>query len=160
MPMSKHWAYNPYDIYKTPGELIHDMVKVRAKGGNFILNVGPKANGELPLEQVNILIELASWNMTNGDAIHGIRPWKISNQNNVWFTYDKGNNIIYAIFLEWPQKKQVKIKALNGTKVTGVSMLGLGEKLEWNTEEGLVVKFPEMNESPCKYAYTLRIRIE
>ena len=52
MTMGTAWQYQPQnEHYKSGGELIRLLIQTRAKGGNFLLNVGPKPNGELPIEE-------------------------------------------------------------------------------------------------------------
>ena len=50
-------------------------IETRAKGGNLLLNVGPKPDGELPIEQEERLREIAIWMFVNGESIYGVRPW-------------------------------------------------------------------------------------
>jgi alpha-L-fucosidase len=63
------------DAYMTPGELVHSFVRAVAAGGGMILNVGPKADGQIPLLQQERLIQLGDWLQMNGEAIYGSRPW-------------------------------------------------------------------------------------
>ncbi len=60
----------------------------RAKGGNLLLNVGPKPDGELPIEQEERLRELALWMQVNQKSIYGVRPWVITNEQNIGFHQD------------------------------------------------------------------------
>ncbi|MEP7367312.1 MAG: alpha-L-fucosidase [Acidobacteriota bacterium] len=81
------WQYKPTnDVYKTGGELISLLIETRAKGGNLLLNIGPKPDGELPIEQEERLREIALWMFINGEAIHAVRPWVITNEGDYWFT--------------------------------------------------------------------------
>src|ERR1039458_1078874 len=68
----------------------------RAKGGNLLLNIGPKPDGEIPIEQESRLREIALWNFVNGEAIKNARPWVITNENNIWFTRAKDSDTVYA----------------------------------------------------------------
>ena len=65
--MGTQWHYKPtHEIYKSGTELIEILIETRAKGGNLLLNVGPKPDGELPIEQEERLREIALWNFVNG----------------------------------------------------------------------------------------------
>ena len=65
----------PLDQYMTPGELIHFFVKAVGNGGGITLNVGPKADGQIPLLQQERLRQLGAWLKINGEAIYGSKTW-------------------------------------------------------------------------------------
>jgi alpha-L-fucosidase len=70
MTTNNNWGYHPDDsAYKTPFEVITIFVDVVSNGGNLLLDIGPKEDGTIPPEQVNILKELGRWNKKNGEAI-------------------------------------------------------------------------------------------
>jgi len=74
--MGAAWQYKPtHEAYKSGPELIDLLIETRAKGGNLLLNVGPKPDGDLPIEQEDRLREMALWSFANGEAIQGVRPW-------------------------------------------------------------------------------------
>jgi len=74
MTMNRHWGYNRADKeYKSTRELLRMLVDIASKGGNFLLNVGPTAEGEFPPESVERLREIGAWMKVNGEAIHGTR---------------------------------------------------------------------------------------
>ena len=64
--MGTAWQYQPQnEEYKTGGRVIDILVETRAKGGNLLLNIGPKPDGELPIEQEERLREVALWMFVN-----------------------------------------------------------------------------------------------
>ena len=79
------------------------LVETRAKGGNLLLNVGPKPDGELPIEQEERLREIALWMQVNQEVIYGVRPWVITNEQNIWFTKAKNEDTVYAIVKQQPR---------------------------------------------------------
>src|SRR5581483_6833657 len=95
--MGTAWQYQPQnEIYKSGGQLISLLVETRAKGGNLLLNIGPKPDGELAIEQEERLRELALWMFVNGEAIYGVRPWVITNEQDLWITKKKDADTIYV----------------------------------------------------------------
>ena len=72
MTMNGHWGYNKNDHdWKSTASLIHDLVDIVSKGGNFLLNVGPTADGVMPPDATRRLAEIGRWLQANGDAIYG-----------------------------------------------------------------------------------------
>jgi alpha-L-fucosidase/transposase-like protein len=68
------------EAYGTPEELIHRFVQTVANGGGMILNVGPKADGQIPLIQQERLLQLGNWLKINGDAIYGSTPYTVKEE--------------------------------------------------------------------------------
>lgn len=144
--MGTAWQYQPQnETYKTGGQVIDLLVETRAKGGNLLLNVGPKPDGELPIEQEERLRELALWMQVNQEAIYGVRPWVITNEQNIWFTKSKNEDTIYAIVKQQPrwsrgQWRDFVLKSVAATGKTEVTVLG---------QNGRVLEYrPEVNPAP------------
>jgi alpha-L-fucosidase len=135
MTMGIGWQYQPQnEHYKSGGELIRMLIQTRAKGGNFLLNVGPKPNGELPIEEEERLREIALWMFVNSDAIYSVRPWIITNEGDIWFTKKKDSSALYAIVESdkpWPRAtwKDFVLHSVRATAKTEVSVLGQNDKV-------------------------------
>jgi alpha-L-fucosidase len=68
--MGSQWQFKPTnEDYKSGGRLIEILIESRAKGGTFLLNIGPRPNGVLPVEQEDRLREVAAWRFINKEAI-------------------------------------------------------------------------------------------
>lgn len=133
--MGTDWQYKPTnDPHKSGTDIINMLIEIRAKGGNLLMNVGPKPNGELQIEQEARLQELALWNLVNQEAIHNIRTWKLTKEGNVWFTKSKDSNTVYAIVSggeawRYGTRKEFVFKTLQANAKTKVSILGYGSNL-------------------------------
>jgi alpha-L-fucosidase len=138
--MGTEWPYKPaHESYKSPTELVEMLVETRAKGGNLLLNVGPKPDGELPIEQEERLRHLALWSFVNGEAIHDVRPWVVANEGDVWFTRRRDGAAVYAIVTRasWPlgERKGFTLRSVKATPRTRVTVLGQsGQVLEYRPD--------------------------
>jgi len=133
--MGKAWGYQPtLEDYKDGGQLISLLIETRAKGGNLLLNVGPKPDGELPIEQEERLRELALWMFVNGEAIHDARPWVVTNEKDIWYTKRKDADTVYAFVKEkerWKvgEWKELVLQSVKATDQTKVNVLGQNDKV-------------------------------
>jgi alpha-L-fucosidase len=135
LTMGTQWQYKPTnESYKSGGELIGILIETRAKGGNLLLNVGPKPDGELPLEQEERLREIALWMFLNGEAIYSVRPWVVTNEGEVWFTKKKDDDTVFAIvktrerwkYGEW---RDLVLRSVAANAKTEISVLGQNDRV-------------------------------
>lgn len=103
MSMGDSWSYVATDNYKSSNKLVHLLIDIVAKGGNFLLNIGPGPDGSLPQTAVERLHDMGNWLKTNGTAIYETRPCLPYCCNNVRFTQTK-NGQRYALLLV-PEKE-------------------------------------------------------
>ncbi len=130
MTMGTQWNYKPTnEHYKSGGLLIKTLIEARAKGGTFLLNIGPNQWGELNEAQQGRLMEVAAWNFVNHEAIQNVRPWITSNEGNIWFTKQKDQNTVFAYLTDIPDwvrgtRKDFLLKSVKATRKTRISVLG------------------------------------
>ncbi len=135
LTMGTEWPWKATnERYKSGSELIDTLIETRAKGGNLLLNIGPKPNGTIPDEQDARLREIALWNFVNGEAIRDVRPWVITNENNVWFTKKKSEQTVYAFITHeehWRlgDSKTIVLRSVKATSQTTVSVLGQSDAI-------------------------------
>jgi len=133
--MSTAWQYQPtLDVYKTGRQCLSLLIQTRAEGGNLLLDIGPKPNGELPQQQEDRLREMALWMFANGECIYGVRPWIITHEKDVWFTRRKAERTVYAIVdrdQEWAFGAwgEVVLKSVRATPRTVASVLGQNDQV-------------------------------
>ena len=135
--MGTDWQYKPTnDPQKTGTEIINKLVEIRAKGGNFLLNIGPKPNGEIQIEQEALLREVALWHFANSEAIYQVKPLPVIKEDNIWYTQSNDGKNIYAIVLrnsweDWKygDRKTLVLTHIAGNAGTKVSVLGFQSEL-------------------------------
>lgn len=75
MTLNNSWGYTTTDHnWKSPQTVVQMLVRVVSKGGNFLLNFGSTAEGEMPTEAMKIMKPVGGWLRVNGEAIYGARP--------------------------------------------------------------------------------------
>ena len=86
--------------YLSAKELIETLCSLVSKGGNFLLNVGPAADGTIPVIMEERLLQMGEWLKVNGDAIYGTRIYSKNLQDGVYYT--KKGETVYAIINRFP----------------------------------------------------------
>ena len=162
MTMTQSWGYNKHAKYKTTEQLIHTLIDVVAKGGNFLLNIGPTPDGTIETEAYKRLKEIGSWMKINGIGIYATRPRQpFEEGDHIRFTRSKDGETVYAFLLKWPGK-EIWLKSVKAKKNSPVFLLGYDTPLKWTEEkEALVIQIPETlqipKNRPCRHAWAIRI---
>lgn len=130
--MNESWGYTKLNREpKTADELIIVLLKSVSSGGNFLLNIGPKPDGTIPDDQVQILEKMAVWMKDNAEAIHGTRANPFGEFFDWGLCTRKGTDL-YLHVTEWEDGKTIRVPRLKNN-VEQVQLLGdAGRKLKWN----------------------------
>ena len=116
-----------------------------ARGGNFLINVGPTGTGEIAWPQARRLLELGWWLRTNGGAIYGTRPWDRADGTTgegLEVRYTASKNAVFAILLGAPKSRTVELDLRLDQGVT-VTLEGTTRNLPWQaTPAGMRVELP------------------
>lgn len=165
MTMGSSWSYMPRDSYKPAIRLIHLLVDIVAKGGNFLLNIGPDPKGNLPPESLLRLKEIGAWIKLNGAVIYGTRPVAPYKEGKICFTRSSGG-AINAIYLadetETEVPSSVQIQSFAPRSGSAVRMAGVQKPLTWEENgTGAILHVPAevCKNPPCKYAWAFVIEV-
>lgn len=144
--------------YMSSDKLVHSLVSIVSRGGNFLLNIGPTADGRIPVIMQQRLKDLGKWMQINGDAIYETQRWepeqKILTDSTVFYT-KKGKDL-YVICTSWPEKLIIQ----GVKKPRSVSMLGLNGSVQTAfSKEKLVISAPHVTPKtiPCSSAWVFKL---
>ncbi len=101
MTLNDSWGYQKSDdAWKTPKTIVRNLVTCAGGGGNYLLNIGPKPDGSVPQESVEVLEKVGAWLDHNGQAIYGTERGQFS--SGVFSDYSRRGNTLYINVYFWP----------------------------------------------------------
>ena len=144
--MNTTWGYKSYDDeWKSSEQLIQNLVDVASKGGNYLLNVGPMANGEIPPASVDRLKDVGEWMRVNSQSIHGTTaspfvrlPWGRATKKE----YPNATELFLHVF-DWPEDGLLKVDGLR-SEVSGAYFIAdFQQQIQIDkTQTGVVLQLP------------------
>ena len=109
-----------------------------AAGGGLTINVGPAADGKIPLLQQERLLDLGQWLEVNGEAIYGSRPYRMDTVAEPKVCFTQKSDALYAIALKYPAE-QLVLELDKPSKNMTVTLLGSDKVLPWHYKKGRLV---------------------
>ncbi|MBL9031460.1 MAG: alpha-L-fucosidase [Phycisphaerae bacterium] len=164
MTMNDHWGYNAADTnYKSSRDLIRKLADIASKGGNFLLNVGPTALGEIPQPSVQRLHAIGQWMRVNGESIRGTfagpfpaLPWGRCTQKPI-----PGGTRLYLHVFDWPADGRLVVPGiLNeplGARVLATGRAGAAAAVS-RDGDALVIAVPAASPDPDNSVIALDIK--
>ncbi|MEA1952101.1 MAG: alpha-L-fucosidase, partial [Planctomycetota bacterium] len=121
MTMNDTWGFKKHDLnWKSGPDLIRKLVDTVSKGGNFLLNVGPTAEGLIPDASVKRLEEIGRWMDVNSESIYGTTANPF--ENLAWGRATKKPGKLYLHVFDWPKDGRLEIPSLSN-KITKAYLL-------------------------------------
>ena len=147
MTINNSWGFNAGDTnWKSAQKLIQNLSDIASKGGNYLLNVGPTAEGIIPQPEVDRLLAMGKWLKTNGEAIYATEagpyvdplPWGRATLKN----HPNGGATLYLHVWQWPADGKILLPGLTLTPISGKLLANQAAVTAAMTPAGLVVTLP------------------
>jgi len=141
MTMNEHWGYNKTDKnFKSVEDLLRKLADIASKGGNFLLNVGPTAEGVFPEESIAALKAMGEWMKINGESIYATKAspfksleWGRCTQKNI-----KGGARLYLHVFDWPKDGRLVVPGIYNA-LSQAYLLSNNAKLSCERKEDAVI---------------------
>lgn len=161
MTMNGTWGFRTSDHnWKSTETLIRNLVDIASKGGNYLLNVGPKPDGTFPQESIDRLKSVGDWMKVNSEAIYATKanPLTPVNWGRITAKSDGKNTILYLNVFEWPKDGKLVVPGLS-SKIKSARLLANGEKVKAKkTIGGTEIMLPM--QAPDEVASVIKITVK
>jgi len=161
MTMNDTWGYKSYDNHwKSVETLLRNLIDIASKGGNYLLNVGPTPEGEIPAPSVAALKSIGAWMKANGESIYGTKasplgmmPWGRCTRKE-----HKDGTTLYLSVFEWPANGRLLVPNLKN-EVLSAKLLSTGTLLTTQAgDDGLQINLPE--KAPDTIATVIKLEVK
>lgn len=159
MNIGSSWGYKSWEkAWKPSREIARNLLTIAGLGGNYLLNVGPDAYGEVPEEARRCLKEVGEWMKTNGEAVYGTRRSNIRPEWGAVSRKDEGKNtVLYVCVFDRPADGKVTLPCkLDGRRAT---LLADGsEVMLANKKDNIEIMLPEGFDDPIATVIKLELK--
>jgi alpha-L-fucosidase len=145
MTMNETWGFKSYaNNWKSTQTLIRNLIDIASKGGNFLLNVGPKADGSFPQESIDILAGMGKWMKKNGEAIYDTKasPFGLFTWGRCTQKENGANTNLYIHVFDWPKDGKLLIPGLYNDVIAAKLLANNAKLKSEKTDQGLVLHVP------------------
>lgn len=163
MTMNDTWGYKKQDQdWKSTEMLIHNLVDIASKGGNYLLNVGPTGEGLIPEASVERLAEIGQWMKVNGEAIYDTTAGPFGKQlpwGRCTTKVENGNTTLYLHVFDWPADGNLVVPGLQSRPRSAFLLADQSAHLKTKaSEDGLIVSLPPT--APNKISSTVVLKFK
>ena len=180
------WSYTTDLKIKPSKHLIHELIDIVSKNGVLLLNVSPRASGEIPADQQKVLLEIGEWLKQNGEAIYNTRPWYTYGEGptkepegslknlklfdsleytSLDYRFTRKGNTVYVLTMgELNVGSNILLKSLVSKqmaevpKIQRVTILGSTKTVNWKMDRnGLILNVPEI---PNKVSIVYKVEFQ
>jgi alpha-L-fucosidase len=158
MTMNETWGFKSYDNqWKSVETLVHNVIDTASKGGNYLLNVGPTAEGEIPPPSVERLAGIGKWMKVNGDAIYGTTAGPFKTQL-AWGRATAKPGKLYLHVFNWPADGTLIVPGYTDRVTRAYLMANPKTDFTMKTNDsGLLIQVPSSAPDPIATVIVLEV---
>lgn len=149
MTMNDHWGYNKNDSnWKSTEDLIQKLSDIASKGGNFLLNIGPKADGTFPQESIDRLKAIGEWMQVNGESIYGTSasPFEHLSWGRVTQKEIGNSTRLYLHVFDWPADGKLRLSGIRNKGIRAGLMASPSTMLDVERDgDAIVISVPKVS---------------
>lgn len=161
MTMNQNWGYNSHDNnWKSAEDLVHKLIETSSKGGNFLLNVGPTAEGVFPQASIGRLRDIGKWMTVNSASIYNTQASPFKNFRNGYCTQQTipGGTRLYFHVTKWPEDGNLQLPSF-GNSISKVYALADNKSLKYTKQSfGNLINLADVAKQP--YATVIAVEIK
>lgn len=143
--MNDNWGYNSHDKnFKSTKDILRMISDIASKGGNLLLNIGPKADGTFPQESIERLKEIGSWMHVNGEAIYSTQASPFSKLDFGRCTQKEisGGTRLYLHVFDWPKDGKLLLQGILNQPVKSFLLVDNKKLKTKKIENGILITVP------------------
>jgi alpha-L-fucosidase len=128
MTLNNTWGFSKFDtLWKSPATIILRLVEIVSRGGNYLLNIGPEGNGEIPGRTVDIFREVGPWVKRNAESIYGSTSNPFGELD--WGYCTVKDNKLFLFVRDWPKDATISFSGLQNTVNSSYLLIDKSTKL-------------------------------
>jgi alpha-L-fucosidase len=143
MTLNQTWGYSKFDtLWKSPETVITRLVEIVSRGGNFLLNIGPMGNGEIPEPTKEIFRNIGPWIERNGESIYGTTASPFGELP--WGHCTVKGNMLFLFVSKWPSDGSLILKGLHNNVLSAGLLDGKLDLDSRRTGDSIIIKVPDV----------------
>jgi alpha-L-fucosidase len=158
MTMNDTWGFKSYDEnWKSSETLVRQLIDAASKGGNYLLNVGPTAEGRIPGPSVERLAAVGRWMQVNGEAIYGTTASPFTAPLS-WGRATSKPGLLYLHVFDWPANGELKVPGFGHTVKAATLLANRAAQVAISTSpDGLTLRLPSERPDPIATVVALQL---